>query len=89
MGRRLGAKLGKKTVLMDRRKTGVMAVIASITVCTPGDAQAQDPPDVRTVSGKAYEAEPCPIGDAEAGHGPSAPAILAWWPLASPRGGHH
>jgi hypothetical protein len=34
-----------------------MAVVAGVALCTPDGASAQDPPTLRTVSGKAYEGE--------------------------------
>ena len=42
---------------MSSRTTGVMAVVAAVALCAPDGARAQDPPTVRTVSGKAYEGE--------------------------------
>jgi hypothetical protein len=42
---------------MNSRRIGVMALVAGAALCAPDGARAQDPPTVRTVSGKAYEGE--------------------------------
>jgi hypothetical protein len=42
---------------MHGRRTGVMVVAAGLALYAQEDARAQEPPMVRTISGKVYEGE--------------------------------